>query len=201
MPFIARGGTQDIAVAAGQTLIVGSYGAGQTKVYNGASGVNNQPPGPFSLVGVVSQGTLSLPYTSATTVRIDASPACDIEYSLGTTAATTTGPVTPPLSGQSVANALTAKAGGGQSAATPLTGSINRVTVCATAADSSILPVSVPGARISVRNEGAASMNVFPSLGENINAGAANAAFAVAAARAAIFDCAVAGTWYSILSA
>lgn len=108
------------------------------------------------------------------------------------------------------ANAITALVGGGQ-AATPtaasvLTAIINRVTTVTSAADSVTLPVSAPGLFIVVMNSAAAnSMNVFPNVGgtatEKINALSANAAFAMAANKTAIFYCAVAGQWNSILTA
>lgn len=102
----------------------------------------------------------------------------------------------------SVANGLTAKAGGGQSGATPLTAQINRVTTVATAADSVVLPAAVPGLEITVINAAASnSMNLFPASGDAINALSANAAFAVAAGKTATLYCAVAGTWHSVLSA
>lgn len=46
------------------------------------------------------------------------------------------------------------------------------------------------------------SMNVYPPTGGTINAGSANAAFALAAGKTAIFIQAVdGGTWYAILTA
>lgn len=102
----------------------------------------------------------------------------------------------------SYTNAITAKAGGGQSASTPLTTVLNRVTTVATAADSVTLPVAVPGMQITVANAAATnSMNVFPNTGDAINALAANAAFAVAAGKTATFYTTAAGFWHSILSA
>lgn len=102
----------------------------------------------------------------------------------------------------STANALTAHAGGGQAAALQLSAGINRVTTVATAADSVKLPAAKAGAQIVVINADAAdSMNVFPATGDAINALAANAAFAMAANKTAIFFCAVDGIWNSVLTA
>jgi hypothetical protein len=102
----------------------------------------------------------------------------------------------------SVANGLTAHAGGGQGSALALTASINRVTTVATAADSVSLPPSLPGLAITVINAAAAnSLNVFPVSGDAINALSANTAFAMAANKTATFYCAVAGTWNSNLTA
>jgi len=102
----------------------------------------------------------------------------------------------------SVTSGLTAHAGGGQGSALPLTTTINRVDTVGTAADSVLLPNSVPGAFVIVTNAAASnSMNVFPQSGDLINALSANAAYAVAANKTAIFVCAVAGKWNTVLTA
>ena len=102
----------------------------------------------------------------------------------------------------SVENGITARAGGGQANAYALTRSINRVTTVGTAADSVRLPVAVPGMQITVINSAAANaMNVFPATGGFINALSADTALSVAANRACIFTCAVAGRWQSLLTA
>ena len=102
----------------------------------------------------------------------------------------------------SYTNAITAHAGGGQQASSPLNTVINRVTTVATAADSVTLPVDAPGMQLTVINAAAAnSMNVFPNTGDAINALAANAAFAVAANKTATFYSTVAGQWHSLLTA
>ena len=102
----------------------------------------------------------------------------------------------------SVANAITATAGGGQADAVALTASFNRVTTVATAADSVKLPAAIAGARTAVFNKAAAnSLNVFPSSGDKINALSADAAYALAATKGALFVCMVDGTWDTILTA
>lgn len=193
MAFIPRLGQVDLALAATQSVVVGSLGAGQTKVYTAAPTNGNLPP-VYALFAVITGGTTYLTFAAATNVRIEASPACDVEYDFG---------AQPSLTyGQGAATTgLTAFAGGGQGSATPLTGNINRVTVCATAADSAKLPPATVGRRVSVYNAGAASCNVFPQTGESINSGAANAAFAVATTKGAIFECVAAGLWNAVLSA
>lgn len=96
---------------------------------------------------------------------------------------------------------LTALAGGAQ-AGTAITGRFTRFTTVASAGDSGQLPAALPGRVAFVKNAAAAnSMNVFPQTGEVINAAAANAAFAVAANKAAEFFCVTAGTWEAILTA
>jgi hypothetical protein len=101
----------------------------------------------------------------------------------------------------SAANALTAHAGGGQVGATPITTEIARFTVVATAGDSGLLPLAAPGLTPTVTNATATSMNVFPAVGDAINALGANVAFAVAAGKTVTFFSAVAGQWHTILSA
>jgi hypothetical protein len=99
---------------------------------------------------------------------------------------------------------LTAHAGGGQALATAIPGNVQiaRVTVVGSAADSVILPASVSGLEITVVNAAAANaMNVFPAVGEIVNALAANAAFSVAAGKTCTFYCATSGQWHTQLSA
>jgi hypothetical protein len=104
----------------------------------------------------------------------------------------------------SVATGLTATPGGTQAAALALTKTINNVTTCATAADSVKLPLAALGARVVVRNSGAASMQVFGSGTDTINAVATATGVAVGAGKTAEFHCdkaAPAGNWIMILSA
>jgi hypothetical protein len=98
-------------------------------------------------------------------------------------------------------DAMTALAGGGQTGATQITAQMSRFTTVATAADSGKLPPAIPGLQITVTNASAASMNLYPFLGDAINALGANAAFALATVKTAIFTCYVAGQWHSLLSA
>lgn len=99
-------------------------------------------------------------------------------------------------------NGITAFAGGGQASAVALTALINRVTTVATAADSVKLPVAVPGTEMTVINAaGANAMNVFPASGEAINALSNDTALSVAANKALLFSCTVAGKWQSNLTA
>ena len=105
---------------------------------------------------------------------------------------------------QSFAGPLTARAGGGQALATPLTAMVNRFGTVATLNDSALLPATVANISIGpivVANAGAASMNVFPAGTEQINALGASAAFAVAVGKNATFSSAGLGQWHAILSA
>lgn len=100
------------------------------------------------------------------------------------------------------ADTLTAFPTGGQAGALALPGSINRVTVVGTIGDSVLLPPASPGAGpIVVINASLVSLNVFPSLGDAINALAANAAFALAAGKTITCYAAGAGFWHTNLTA
>ncbi|MFM6929055.1 MAG: hypothetical protein ACKOX6_11365, partial [Bdellovibrio sp.] len=96
---------------------------------------------------------------------------------------------------RSAISGLTAFAGGGQASAFQLSKDINRVTTVATAADSVKLPVAVSGAEIVVINRGAAAMNVYPAVGEFIDALAVNVPYSIASGSNARFMCGVTGTW------
>lgn len=102
----------------------------------------------------------------------------------------------------SVQDNLTAHAGGGQASGTPITAMSARFTVVATAADSGTLPVSVAGMELTVINATATNaMNVFPAVGDTINALGANTAFSLAAGKTMMAFCVTAGQWHTILSA
>jgi len=102
---------------------------------------------------------------------------------------------------ESTQDGLTAHAGGGQAAASQITAMNARITTVATAADSVVLPPSKAGLIIYVTNAAANSMNVFPAIGDTINALAVNTALAVAAGKTCAFVCYTAGQWHSLLSA
>lgn len=96
---------------------------------------------------------------------------------------------------------LTAHAGGGQTSALPLPSQVNEVTTVGSANDSVLLPPSQAGLFIVAVNSAAVnSMNVYPQSGDYMN-GSQNAAFAVAAGKAALFFCVRAGRWASLLTA
>ena len=88
-----------------------------------------------------------------------------------------------------VTTGLTAFATGGATSATLLSGRINVVATCATAADSAILPASQSqGAEVIIRNNGAAACAVFPNTGATINGGTATSgSVSVTNAKGAIF--------------
>jgi hypothetical protein len=101
----------------------------------------------------------------------------------------------------SVQNTITATAGGTQAAAYQLTASVNRVSVCATAADSVRLPPALAGCSCVVVNDGAASCQVFGFGTETIDAVATATGVAVANGKRRIFVCVEDGKWLSILGA
>jgi hypothetical protein len=105
--------------------------------------------------------------------------------------------------GRSYAGSITARAGGTRAAATPLNAAINRIGVCATAADSVYLPPAVGGQVVYVQNAGAAACQVFaaPGTSDTINGVAAATGVSLAAAKACSFTSPGPGIWYWVLSA
>ncbi len=101
----------------------------------------------------------------------------------------------------SAVNGITATPSGTQATGVPITSIIARISICATAGDAVTLPAARPGLDLTLANAGAASCNVFPALGDTINALSVNAAFAVAAGKTVSFFCANSGQWHSLLSA
>lgn len=113
----------------------------------------------------------------------------------------------------SYVDTLTAHAGGGQGSATVLTAQVNRISVCATAGDSVVLPTAAAmaispngpqdrkGAEITVINSGAASLNVFGATGDTINGGSANGSVSVPSGATATFRCVTDGSWFTGIAA
>lgn len=104
---------------------------------------------------------------------------------------------------ESTQDNITAAAGGGQTNAVQISSMNARVTTVATAADSVKLMPTASGLIIYVSNAAATnSMNVFPAVGDSINALSANTAFAVAAGKTCGFVCYTkGGPWHTLLSA
>jgi hypothetical protein len=97
---------------------------------------------------------------------------------------------------------ITAYNGGGQANATLLTAMINRVVTIVAGGDSAKLPVSAPGMSILVTNAAAVNyVNVFPQVGEQINALGVNVSFNIAPTKTCEFICHTAGQWHTLLSA
>lgn len=93
------------------------------------------------------------------------------------------------------ATGITAFATGGQASATALIEEINDVTICATSGDSVKLPTASAGLRITVKNSGAASLDVFPNTSDSINALAVNLAVAVPPGSISVFFAKNATVW------
>lgn len=111
---------------------------------------------------------------------------------------TTTGPTTANFLAGSTTTGITAKAGGGQAAGTVLTAANNFISVCATAADSVVLPSDAPvGAPVYVRNGGAASAQVFAVTPGTVNGVATGTGVSLAAGASATYRQSVLGTWFT----
>jgi len=170
--------------AAGLEILVINHGANSMQVYGAGTDLINDAA---TAVGVSQMAKSSVIFMCATTGNW---------YTDGLGTGFSGGFQT-----QSYANGITAFAGGGQGSAVLLGAMINRVTVVATIGDSVMLPIAVPGMQIMVTNAAANSMNLFPGVGDAINALGANAAYALAGGKTASLICAVTLQWHAILSA
>ena len=105
--------------------------------------------------------------------------------------------------GRSYAGTVTARAGGGRPLATKLAAAINRITTCATAADSVALPPAAGGQVIYVQNAGAAACQVFAdtATSDTINGIAAATGVSLAVGKSASFNSPAPGVWGWVLSA
>lgn len=102
-----------------------------------------------------------------------------------------------------VEDGLTAHAGGTQAAGLALdaTKAFHRVSVCATNADSVLLPPAVVGAMHFIMNSGAATLQVFGAGTDTINDVATATGVAQATGKGALYVCIAAGAWYRALGA
>lgn len=101
------------------------------------------------------------------------------------------------------AASITAHAGGTRAPATPIRSAITLIAVCATAADSCMLPPAVGGQVLWVINAGAASSQLFAdsSTSDTINGVAAATGIALAAGKSITLVSPIAGAWFGVLSA
>lgn len=104
--------------------------------------------------------------------------------------------------------AITANPGGGKADATPLGYGVNVITVCATAANSVILPYAYPGACVFVRNNGAQAAQVFGSGTDTVESTATATGVSQAASKGKLYygsagsgDGSDAGNWVTLLGA
>ncbi len=94
-------------------------------------------------------------------------------------------------------NTITAHAGGGRSSAVALDKQINRISVCATSADSVVLPAAVAGDLRIVFNDGAAATQVFANGSDTIDGTAGATGVPLTNAKRAMFVCLTTGAWVS----
>lgn len=101
----------------------------------------------------------------------------------------------------SVEDAITATAGGNQATAYQLSARINRISVCATNADSVALPLGEVGLEVVVVNDGAANAQVFGDGTDTIDGIATATGVVLTAAKRATYYCmsvtAGVGAWVS----
>jgi len=90
---------------------------------------------------------------------------------------------------------ITAFAGGGQASAVLLSSNINEIATVATTGDSVKLLSAVAGLDVTVINNGANALDVFPNTGDQINALAVNVALSLAAGSSLIFKAYNATNW------
>lgn len=98
-----------------------------------------------------------------------------------------------------VENTITATAGGTKAAAYALTKAINRISTCATAADSVLLPAAKAGMSIYIANDGAAAAQVFGAGTDTIDAVATATGVVLTNAKRCIYVCHVDGAWTSCM--
>lgn len=98
--------------------------------------------------------------------------------------------------GLSRMDTITATAGGTKAAAFALTSTNNHITVCATAADSVLLPKAIAGSRVTIRNDGVASCNIFSLGADTISGNSAATALALANGKATELICYTVGAWF-----
>ena len=92
-------------------------------------------------------------------------------------------------------------AGGGRPGAPLLVLGSNEVTTVASAADSVVLPVAIPGSVVFVANAGASALQLFANGSDTINGTAGATGISVATNKRILCVAADLGQWYTILSA
>lgn len=89
-----------------------------------------------------------------------------------------------------------------QAAGVPIVAAYTRVATVAVAGDALTLPPATVGdSRVVVNAAAANAMNVFPALGEFINALTVNTALSVAANKTVLFFCLTPGVWNTVVTA
>jgi len=98
---------------------------------------------------------------------------------------------------ESSQDSITAHAGGGQASAVAITAEIARITTCATAGDSVVLPAAAAGLTIALTNHGAKSAQVYGLGTDTINDVAAATGVSQMPGSEVIYVCTTAGKWYA----
>lgn len=98
---------------------------------------------------------------------------------------------------ETVAATVTAHAGGTKALATPLTAQANFISVCATIADSVLMPAAIAGRTIDVFNGGATAAQVFGQGTDTIDGVATATGVPLTQAKRAKFTCFATGNWVS----
>jgi hypothetical protein len=98
----------------------------------------------------------------------------------------------------SIQTGVTAFSGGGQASATQLTKDFTNVTTVAAGNDSVKLMPAATGRRMVIKNNGANTLDVYPSTGDSINALAANASHQIAAGATNDYKCISGTNWQSV---
>jgi len=98
---------------------------------------------------------------------------------------------------------VTAHGGGTRALATPINAACVLIAVCATTADSVMLPPATGGQCMWVSNGGAASSQIFANTAgsDTINGVAAATGIALAAGKSITLFSPIAGAWFGVLSA
>ncbi len=94
-------------------------------------------------------------------------------------------------------DSITARAGGGKGSATALSATVNlhRISVCATAGDSVLMPAALAGQAHFLRNDGVAASQVFGAGSDTINGVATGTGVSLAAGSGTWLSCETSGNW------
>lgn len=96
------------------------------------------------------------------------------------------------------ADGLTAHAGGTKAAALALSHSFNRISTCATSADSVLLPKAIAGSMITVTNSGAVEAAIYGAVADTIDGAATATAAYLSPHETKIFVCLTSGSWKTV---
>jgi hypothetical protein len=100
--------------------------------------------------------------------------------------------------GLSRRDSITAFAGGGKASATALSRSVNRITTCATAGDSVLLPKAIAGSLLILINQGAQAAAFYGNGNDTVDGLAAASASYVAKGDSVWLACVTAGVWQTV---